>query len=162
MSVTNSQVRPEGLLWCQPKAGTQACAGRRPAYLLVMIKNNDFSKIVTCLPKSKDGPPLLVSPTAPHPPWLSPPRSTLYLYCHTYLPDYQVNPYFIVPATLSGTGLFSPSPFSLNFCWTPSPPLAGHFSSSPTTFSSSVLCYGAWLPWSTMAVISLTILWLLC
>ena len=54
LSVTNSQDRPEGplcgpmigpkglcgdrrALRCQPKAGNSACAGRRPAYMLVYI-----------------------------------------------------------------------------------------------------------------------------
>ena len=34
----NSQFRPKGPSWCQLKAGTLACAGRRLAYMLVVIK----------------------------------------------------------------------------------------------------------------------------
>ena len=29
--------------WCQPKAGTVACAGRRPAYMLVVLKDKEWS-----------------------------------------------------------------------------------------------------------------------
>ena len=42
----NSVDRPKGPLWgravglrCQPKAGTLACAGHRPAYMLVVLMN---------------------------------------------------------------------------------------------------------------------------
>ena len=49
LSVTNSQVRPEGPLWCQPKAGTLACAGRRPAYMLVIIIINNLNLFLIAL-----------------------------------------------------------------------------------------------------------------
>ena len=43
LSVTNSQARPKEPLWCQPKAGTLACAGRRPAYMLVVLNGPKWS-----------------------------------------------------------------------------------------------------------------------
>ena len=40
----SSEDRPEG---CQPKAGTLACAGRRPAYMLVILTGARFRTDLT-------------------------------------------------------------------------------------------------------------------